>query len=84
MKPIKLTNHQWMSLRLKLREDYNPSITLMRSAMKDKLGFTPRNHKEYNPQTGTTHSVYLDFFDDAKRTMFMLKYSEYFNASSQY
>lgn len=81
MKPIKLSERQWHLLNVRLTNDYSPSVMLIRSRMRDKLGFTPRNHKTYTDQRGTINVVYLDFFDDAKRTMFMLKYSEYFDAS---
>ena len=81
MKPIKLTVHQWINLRSRLRDDYSPSITLIRDTMKRNLGCTPRTHTQYDPLTGHSTIVYLDFFDDTKRTMFLLKYSEYFDAS---
>ena len=81
MKPIELTNHQWFELRAKLQSDYPASFTMIRSTMRDKLGFTPRTHKTWTALNGFETVVHLDFFDEAKRTMFMLKYSEYFNSS---
>jgi len=81
MKPIKLSERQWHLLNVRLTNDYSPSVMLIRSRMRDKLGFTPRHHQDWTSMRGYINVVYLDFFDDAKRTMFMLKYSEYFNAS---
>jgi len=43
---------------------------LIREAMRRELGFTIR------ADTFRT-LVYLDFYDDAKQTWFMLKYSDY-------
>ena len=81
MKPIELTNHQWFNLRSRLMDDYPKSVTLIRKTMREKLGFTPRTHKTWDAMTGFTTIVHLDFFDESKRTFFVLKYSEYFDAS---
>lgn len=81
MKPIKLTEKKWHLLKTRLTNDYSPSVMMIRSKKREVLGFTERNHSDFNPKTGYVSSVYLDFFDDAKRTMFVLKYSEYFHDS---
>lgn len=81
MKPIKLTEKKWHLLKTRLTNDYTPSVMLIRSKKREVLGFTERNHSVWDAKTGFTNSVYLDFFDEVKRTMFMLKYSEYFNDS---
>lgn len=80
MKPIKLTEKQWFLLKTRLTNDHSPSVMLVRNKRREVLGFTERRHQVWEAQTGYINSVYLDFFDDAKRTMFLLKYSEYFNA----
>jgi hypothetical protein len=77
VKPIKLSLRQWSLLETQLKRDYNPSVTLIRSKMRDKLGFTNRNHVYYDFSGNNVSDVYLDFFDDVKRTMFLLKYSEF-------
>ena len=82
---IKLTEQQWQDIRQRIKEDYptQPSILIIRSAMRRELGFTERLHREWIPEEGTgqfdgygnyQRSVYLDFFDDAKETFFRLKY----------
>jgi hypothetical protein len=84
MKPTKLTEKQWHLLKTRLTNDYSPSVTMIRSRMRDKLGFTPRTHTFWsNRGTGKkspqmVSEIHLDWFNDAQRTMFMLKYSEYF------
>jgi hypothetical protein len=45
--------------------------------MKDKLGFTVREHREWTEQRGSMVDIRLDFYNEPKRTMFLLKYSEY-------
>jgi len=81
--------------RIKLKE--KPSVYLSRAKMKDVLGFTVREHREYvkdpdyvrPPDDGewfnftdlgwyegkrSEHTIRLDFYDEQKRTMFLLKY----------
>ena len=83
MKPVVLTRDQWRLLREKLRNDYPPSVMLMRSKMRDVLGFTDRSHTNWD--TGnleTVTKIHLDFFDESKRTFFLLKYSEYISRTN--
>ena len=47
MKSLKLSLADWDDVQTKLRNDYPPSVTLIRSKMKRVLGFTVREHKEY-------------------------------------
>lgn len=58
------------------------SVFLIRAKMKDTLGFTIREH--WIPQVADTGkymyhppTICLDFYNEPKRTMFLLKYSEY-------
>ena len=55
--------------------------------MRETLGFTPREHVEwfnskveigagYNTKWRVT-SIHLDFYDEPKRLMFLLKYGEF-------
>ena len=94
MKPITLTPPEWEKLKTRLTNDYSPSVILIRSKMREVLGFTERTHTNWlgyfddaSPEQRKAHhhgyniKIHLDFFDDAKRTLFMLKYSEYFDAS---
>lgn len=75
MKPIILTESQWNGLFLKIQERERRSTWMIRTAMRDKLGFTVRHHRRFDDAIlKVKEEIHLDFFDDAKRTMFLLKY----------
>ena len=76
MKPIVISKDQWYVLKEKINNDYPPSVRLVREKMKRVLGFTPRLH-EVAGYPNYTVEMHLDFFDEPKRTMFLLKYGEY-------
>ena len=42
-KPIELSHAQWDRLREQLKQDNPPSVMIIRSRMKEKLGFTNRD-----------------------------------------
>ena len=99
-KPIVMLPQQWAEILDKIKQREKPSVYLSRAKMKDVLGFTVREHREYvkdqdyvrspqddddwsNPFAGGAnwyegkhceHTVRLDFYDEQKRTMFLLKY----------
>ena len=76
-KPIRVTERQWALIYNQIASTYPHSVLLIRDKMKQVLGFTTRRHHGPDPSTGMYESVlYLDFFDEPKRTMFLLKYSE--------
>lgn len=70
MKPIVLSMMQWAKLRDEMLKYYPRSVILISYKPKEELGFTVR--KDYDRLT-----VHLDFFDEVKRTFFILKYSEF-------
>ena len=78
-KPITLNHRQWEKLKNRLTNDYSPSVMLIRNKMKKTLGFVDREHHWWTEQHGYMSHICLDFFDEPKRTMFLLKYSEYLN-----
>ena len=87
-KPIILSERAWNSLYSQLTRDHNPSVILIREKMKSVLGFTVRRHREWRNDPNFGHrypedTVRLDFYNEPKRTMFMLKYSEYLNKLDQ-
>jgi len=49
--------------------------------MRKTLGFVDRAHRYYTEQDGFTFQICLDFYDEPKRTMFILKYSEYLDSA---
>jgi hypothetical protein len=96
-KPVVMSPEQWNSILDRIKQREKPSVYLSRSKMKEVLGFTVRDYREYvkdpdyvkRPDNGewynmeaagwfegkiNVHTVRLDFYDDQKRTMFLLKY----------
>ena len=84
-KAIKLSLAQWGNIKTLLVKDQNifKSTLLIREKMKQRLGFTIREHSEWvhykKPDGGykeLVHQIHLDFYSEPKRTMFLLRYSE--------
>ena len=96
-KPIVMSPGQWDSVLDRIKQREKPSVYLSRSKMKEVLGFTVRDYREYvkdpdyvkRPDNGewynmeaagwfegkiNVRTVRLDFYDDQKRTMFLLRY----------
>lgn len=81
-KPIEISHSQWSKLVNQLSQDYPRSTVLLRNKMKQKLGFTPREYKDYDNNIGKyggyrKNCVMLDFYSEKKRTFFIMKYSDY-------
>ena len=81
-KPIELSYRQWYLLKERLKQDYPPSVLYIRQKGKTKLGFVPREYKDWDPDMGKyggwrKNCVMLDFYSEKKRTFFLMKYSEY-------
>ena len=72
---ITLTPMEWNKIQNQLLDDWPRSHIILRSVMKRELGFTVRKHDVWlGSGKGYATTVYLDFFDDAKETWFVLKY----------
>ncbi len=83
-KPIILTEAKWGLLHRQLAKDHPSSVILIREKMKVVLGFTVRWHEEWILDIGTSRrnfekKICLDFYNEPKRTMFLLKYGEFLN-----
>jgi hypothetical protein len=81
-KPIEVPRHQWPKLLERLKEDYPPSVFLIRDRMKEKLGFVYRDYKDWDDNIGKyggwrKNCIMLDFYSEKKRTWFIMKYGEY-------
>jgi hypothetical protein len=53
---------------------------LIRTKMRDVLGFVAREYSEFNIDNRVSPwstDIRLDFYSEPKRTMFLLKYGEY-------
>jgi hypothetical protein len=92
-KPIILSEKAWLNIYNRIAKEYPPSVLLIRDKMRSVLGFTSRTHNEwidshvdisdvsYKTKWQIT-TIHLDFYNEPKRTMFLLKYSEFLNDDS--
>jgi hypothetical protein len=80
---IKLRPEHWQEIHKRLTDEYPASVLLIRSRMREVLGFTVRNHSEWVEQGknangrayGQTQDWFcLDFYNDAMESWFHLKY----------
>lgn len=83
MPVIKLSPDRWTDILVKIELEHGKAAVLIRDVMRRELGFTSRHHKFWQPSDGLNGydghgdyvtEVHLDFYDDAKETMFRLKY----------
>jgi hypothetical protein len=90
MKALKLTPDEWHLIRQEIDKHHPRSVSMVRWKMREVLGFTTREHEEWlgyydnasaedrrSGKHGYKKSIHLDFFDEAKRTMFLLKYGDW-------
>lgn len=90
MRAAVLTEKQWKDIREQLKKDYPPSVWLSREKMRNVLGFTDREHTDWLGYYDTASiedrllgkhgyktTIRLDFYDESKRTMFLLKYGDF-------
>jgi hypothetical protein len=96
-KPVVMSPEQWGTVLEHIKQREKPSVYLSREKMKETLGFTVRDHREYIKDPNyvrppddsgwypvlelgwyegkmNVHTVRLDFYNEQKRTMFLLKY----------
>jgi hypothetical protein len=79
MKSIVLTVGQWQTIRADLHTEHQKSVFMLKHKMRSVLGFTVRDHSDWIPKPDggySEHSIRLDFYNENKRTMFLLKFSE--------
>ena len=88
-KSIVLTELQWDKIRDLIAKNYPTSVLLIRNNMKDVLGFNVRWHEEWitcrDESYGAKYrreTIHLDFYNEPKRTMFLLKYSDIIGKTS--
>lgn len=88
MKSIKITEESWAKIYSQLITEHPPSYIIIREKMKEKLGFVFRRHERWEkyidprPGYGNERSMhieefFLDFYDEKKKTWFLLKYGNY-------
>lgn len=77
-KPVSITFKNWDKLLDRLLTDYSKSTVMIREKRKKVLGFLERHHHWYDEKNQTyQRKIYLDFFEEKKKTMFLLKYGEF-------
>ena len=92
-KPVVLSEKTWADIYNDIAKNYPPSVLLIRHKMREVLGFTVRRHDEWfkrdvDPKDvsyGTAYrieTIHLDFYNEPKRTMFLLKYSDIIGKTS--
>lgn len=84
-KPVILSEGSWLKIYNHIAKNYPPSVLLVRSKMRSVLGFTSRTHQARVPKMSGGYNetiICLDFYSEPKRTMFLLKYSEFINENS--
>jgi len=74
-KSLKISEDIWINLYNRVAVDYPRSVLMIRERMKEVLGFTMRRHVDY-PEGRYRCVIYLDFYNEPKRTMFLLKYGD--------
>lgn len=77
MKAIRLTINQWQNIVMEIAKHHPRSVWMVRPKMRKVLGFTPREHQEWVEDRGYRSMIHLDFYDESKRTMFLLKYGDF-------
>ena len=79
---------QWFTLREHMVQEYGRS-SLISWKLRDNWGLVAREHTDYSQKwnNGDTmwegETIKLDFFDEMKQTMFLLKYSDYITQTSK-
>jgi hypothetical protein len=80
-KPIELERHQWNTIFERIQKTYPTSVWALRSKMKQRLGFVPREHKDWDEENHRwrMNCVMLDFYSEKHRTLFLMKYADVIN-----
>jgi hypothetical protein len=81
-KAVILSTKQWAEIYQLIAKHYPPGVLLIRNRMKKVLGFTSRSHTEWSADWGHIQTIHLDFYDEPKRTMFLLRYSDIIGKTS--
>lgn len=89
-KATRLTIAQWTTIRSRIKEEHGLGTVLVRSHMKEVMGFTHREHVYWtNRGTGNRRAhqvteIHLDWYNPAQHTMFLLKYGDVLNNSIEH
>jgi hypothetical protein len=77
MKHHELTRAEWNKIREQIRTEFGQGMIMLRSRMRDELGFTPRDHRQWVGKMDGGYwdtVVHIDFYTEQARTWFLLKF----------
>ena len=88
---IELREWQWELVLARLKEEYasTPSTYLMRSKMRECLGFVHRYHSQWVDHSNETRGYFrnrvcIDFYNAGAESMFRLKYADILNMDNKH
>jgi len=84
-KTLTISHRAWNKLKEKITEDYGRATVLISWRLRDQLGFTVREHRDYQSDANwdQENTIRLDFWDNQMQTMFLLRYSDYLDSTGQ-
>jgi hypothetical protein len=75
MKPLIYHRNQWLPVWEQIKRDYPASVYLIRTNMRQTLGFSVRDHLHFDNQSRSYRpEVHLDFYGEKYLSHFLLKY----------
>lgn len=78
IKSIRLDEKRWLTIYNDIAKTRPASWLIIRNTMKSKLGFLNRSQSVWiEKEHRVKRYVFLDFYDDKKKTMFILKYGPF-------
>ena len=72
---LKYSISNWNKIKKRIRAEYPNSVTLIRENLRKTLGFVDRHHADYSSSSYREY-ICLDFYNESKKTMFLLKYGD--------
>jgi hypothetical protein len=76
IKSIKTSVEQWDQLKEMIKKDHGNTFFLIKSKALNLYGFSVRYHHYYLNELEYQEDIYLDFYDESKKILFLLKYGE--------
>jgi len=74
---ITLSFSAWHKLQERIIVDYGRATLMISWRLRDTLGFTIREHRDYSQdEWEKTHTIRLDFYDEQLQTLFLIKYGD--------
>lgn len=72
---VTLSKNQWHNIYNQIRKEHGDAVVMISWKLRETLGFTVRQHREYDPVNGhRVDDIRLDFYNEPAMTFFQLKY----------